>query len=148
MRRGGPLYRAIQAQGVDDCIEWSGCRMPSGYGQAGNGRGGVTTAHRRVWEWLNGPIVAEHLDHLCRNRACVNVTHLEPVSAALNNERARDFVQALPASTHCRNGHEWTPENVKPTKTGHRKCRTCENAYLRRLRAGRKRLLADLASAS
>ncbi len=33
--------------------------------------------------------------------------------------------------THCRNGHEFTPENVYIRKSGSRRCRTCQKACKR-----------------
>ena len=46
-------------------------------------------AHRFAYEWLVGPIPADHdLDHLCGNSLCVNPAHLEPVTPWENRRRA------------------------------------------------------------
>jgi hypothetical protein len=47
-------------------------------------------AHRYGWKTLVDPDLADELqlDHLCRNRLCVNPDHLEPVTAAVNSQRA------------------------------------------------------------
>lgn len=125
-RQNGPLRRALLAQGTDECVLWTGCIGRNGYGQAGDGSK-ITTAHRRVWEWLHGPIPdGLCTDHLCRVRACVNVRHLELVTTAVNNERARDHQQVLPASRFCRNGHPWDATNTYRRANGTRKCRACE----------------------
>ncbi|NED52837.1 HNH endonuclease, partial [Micromonospora aurantiaca] len=63
-------------------------------------------------------------DHLCRNRACVNVTHLEIVTNRINILRGETLQAANAAKTHCIRGHEFTPENTY-VKNGGRDCRTC-----------------------
>lgn len=61
----------------------------SGYGLAYNPKTGrTTTAHKVAWEKVNGVVPEElQLDHLCRNRACTEVAHLEPVTRKVNSNR-------------------------------------------------------------
>lgn len=112
-----------------DCWEWTASLDRDGYGRisaGGTGRSPLA-AHRVAYELLVGPIPeGMEIDHLCRNRACVNPLHLEAVTAKVNVERS-----ALAAKTHCKRGHSYTPENTawrKPSAArphGYRVCRTC-----------------------
>lgn len=50
--------------------------------------------------------------------------------------------------THCKHGHEFTPENTLPNSSGkNRRCRACQNAYHRRLREQKKSHLAAMGPA-
>lgn len=83
------------------CWTWTGSVLPSGYGKISTGPLAAqsgTTAHRAVYEAFVGPIPEGlHLDHLCRNRLCVRPDHLEPVTQAENNRRARAATQEAAA---------------------------------------------------
>jgi HNH endonuclease len=116
----------------DGCLEWSGS-LRTGYGKFRGKDGGTTSAHRVVWETFVGPIPeGMDLDHLCRNRKCVNPDHLEPVTRRENLRRGSNGV----LKTHCKNGHEYTEENTiwrkadpgnRHRPNGSRGCRTCIN---------------------
>jgi len=82
-------------------------------------------AHRFSYELYVGPIPdGLDLDHLCRNRLCVNPAHLEPVTRQENILRG---CRARGQKTHCVNGHEYTPENTytSANSPNHRFCRAC-----------------------
>lgn len=110
-----------------ECIPGIGYHGPNGYVWVSRGR----LAHRVAYEQARGPIPEGlELDHLCRNRACVNPDHLEPVTHRENLLRADTFAARHAAQTHCVNGHEFTPDNtyIRTRPEGGRECRACRKA--------------------
>lgn len=127
------LDRAMRRVAIDEagCWVFTGAINASGYGvigRGGRGAGNVLT-HRVTYERLVGPVPdGLDLDHLCRNRACCNPEHLEPVTRRENCIRGVRWA-VLP--THCKQGHEFTPENTVQTKK-QRRCKTCRSANHKR----------------
>lgn len=111
--------------GLGPCWQWHGAISASGYGTFQPQK--VTVgAHRFVYELHNGTVPAGlHLDHLCRNRACVNPGHLEPVSCKENVLRGEGLAAANARKTHCKRGHEFTTENTYVKPGGRRVCKEC-----------------------
>lgn len=85
-------------------------------------------AHRIAYQLLVGPIPeGMQLDHLCRNRRCVNPDHLEPVTHAENVRRGLSGAY-LRARTHCPKGHPYDQANTYVSNSGSRNCRACHSA--------------------
>ncbi len=113
------------------CTVWIGATNSKGYGLiAVNGR--IELAHRVAWEAENGPIPdGMVIDHLCRVRNCVRVSHLELVTSAENTRRGRAVV-ALRVGEACTNGHEIQSEaDLYRRATGAVECRVCRRAQRR-----------------
>lgn len=71
------------------CWNWQGSiHKRTGYGQYSSPDTSERQAHRAIYERLRGPIPdGLELDHLCRNRSCVNPDHLDPVTREVNIRR-------------------------------------------------------------
>lgn len=138
----------VDFEADNGCWQWLGYVRPDGYGSfmALNQR--TVMPHRWLYLEIVGPIGdGLHLDHLCRNRACVNPDHLEPVESGENTRRGIGpvvwhRVRAEEATGKCPGGHVWTPESTyyRPSD-GFRECRIC-----RRERNARRNYRAERVS--
>lgn len=113
------------------CRVWTGAVDGNGYGKLST-VDGKSGAHRAAYETWVGKIPAGlTLDHLCRNRRCINPAHLEPVTVRENSMRGIGLTARRARQTHCKRGHELSGPNVYVWRTS-RICRTCSAERKRR----------------
>lgn len=95
------------------------------------------TAHVYFYEQSFGRVRPDReLDHLCRNRACVNPAHLEQVTHRVNLMRGETLARRNAEKTHCPQGHPYSGDNLAiyrhasgKNKGTHRICRMCHRMH-------------------
>lgn len=124
------VVRRFWAQVVktESCWNWVGSDNGNGYGymHGGGRRHGV----HRISYVIHGGVLQPGLviDHICRNRSCVNPEHLRQVTQRVNALENSSSISAInSAKTTCPKGHPYTEENTWISR-GARKCRTCSLA--------------------
>jgi hypothetical protein len=126
-----PFWKKVAFDNVHLCWEWKAGKDSNGYGNHRH-KGKATGAHRVSYELIISSIPEGlELDHLCRNRSCVNPYHLEPVTHKENTRRGL-------IKTHCVRGHPRTPENL--TRNRCRECMRKFNRDAQRIRRNRSKV--------
>lgn len=112
----------------DGCWNWQGCVSAAGYG-VHQFQGRQWKASRLAYFLTHGSIDDElEVDHLCFNTICVRPDHLELVTPYVNNLRSSSWGGRNSRKTHCPQGHEYSAENTRVTRSGRRECRECSHA--------------------
>jgi hypothetical protein len=122
-----------------ECVNHPGPYDGTGYGQIRVG-GVLWKAHRLAWLAAGKELFpGMELHHVCENRLCINVDHLQQVTHG-ENIRARSFSErpgngsgrrkgisreGYATRTHCANGHDWNETNVRMYR-GYGHCRICQ----------------------
>lgn len=134
------------------CWLWNGNLNHDGYGFFWNPLSKQPIYAHRYSVFLSGRTLQPHLqvDHICRNRKCVNPKHLRQVTCQINSIENSD---SLPAKNKrkkkCLRGHALVEANLyiytKPTKDGsgvriHRYCLKCKKIH----QARRKQKMKEL----
>ena len=128
------FWAFVDRKGDDECWLWTGSLYGHGYGQFFlDASTHHVPAHRVAYQLANGDIpLGLELDHLCRNRVCVNPAHLEAVSHKVNTLRGTGLPADNARKTHCLHGHAFTSDNTyiiaKSARVG-RRCRPCHNEH-------------------
>lgn len=121
------------------CWEWlASVNVRDGYGQY-RIKGKTRRAHIVAYELVVGRVpLGLVLDHICRNRRCVNPAHLDPVTLGENTRRGMSPTAIASRTNRCLRGHAFTDGNTIKRANGKRECRTCDNVGQRRRHQARK----------
>lgn len=137
------FWSRVNFDAPNDCWEWPITPTQQGYGIIQlDGR--AQKAHRVSYLLLVGAIPdGLTIDHLCRNRACVNPDHLEAVTNKINVLRGQGVCAMNAHKTRCPQGHDFVDTNIYTYPNGRRGCRSCRKSnstqrYQEKLRSYRK----------
>ena len=127
------FWSHVDKNGPNGCWNWIGSKQSAGYGQiclgsrSDNSRHYIYV-HRFAYELLKGPIPENlTIDHICRNRACVNPEHLQEVTSKVNILRGNGHTAINALKTHCIHGHPVDLFNTQYRLNGRRRCIICQN---------------------
>lgn len=114
-----------------DCWIWTASKDSSGYGKIMFNKK-IVSAHRMAYNLFFGEIPNKlEIDHLCRNRPCVNPNHMEVVTHKENCKRGDHVTNNYNRQKiFCPKGHELCLDNLVISDK-HRKCKICHNESVR-----------------
>lgn len=140
------LKKFIHVDEETGCHIWTGARDKNGYGKT-NYHSKDIRAHRLIYQLVRGNLSKDKfILHKCDRPSCCNIDHLvegTPKDNMVDKVRKGRLRNQYMGTTHCKHGHEFTPENTRfATWAGKRKrvCVTCyTNQYKARNAAKTKR---------
>lgn len=140
MSAAARLLAKIARNPATGCWDWRGARQPTGYGTLWNGHR-PEQAHRIAYRLYRGEIPAGcEIDHICRNRGCVNPEHLRAVPHRENMRVSDTIMGRNAAKMFCKRGHPLTGENLyRVPSTGARQCRACLRLHAANRRERRRK---------
>ncbi len=137
-----PALRFFEKLIIDnnECIIWRGAILAGGYGILKINSKNMG-AHRFSYELFKGPLIKGlQIDHICRNRTCVNPRHLRQVTQKVNlTENSNSWGAINKNKTHCKNGHEFSPDNILKSKRNCRICKKCWRKYINEYKRNKRK---------
>lgn len=130
----GPKFKPLSERykvADNGCWLWTGAITTDRYGFF-DVSGKKLSAHRYFYEFWTSTRIPHRmqLDHLCRQRSCVNPSHLEIVTPRENTLRSLPYSMKA-RQTECLHGHPLSGDNLYRKPNGSRECRICRQMQMK-----------------